>query len=126
MVRDHRRNLRCDPKYVRVQDHRLVGELTWQHFRNHLVWEYEIPKYEGDLGQPNLFVPLTQSECQNKANAIIREFPSQSEKPWFSADTLLALKRIRGVECQAPSGYAEAFYCRKMRMGGAGCEATPV
>ena len=60
---------RCEDRH---QDHRLVGELTWQHFRNHLVWEYEIPKYEGDLGQPNLFVPLTQSECQNKANAIIR------------------------------------------------------
>lgn len=110
----------------RHQDHRLVADLTWQHFRNHWVWEYEIPKYEGDLGQPNLFVALTEDDCQRKARKIIREFPSQLEKPWFSTETLLALMRIRGVECQAPSGYAEGFYCRKIRFGDSGREAHTV
>jgi LmbE family N-acetylglucosaminyl deacetylase len=96
------------------QDHRLIAELTWNTFRNHLILEYEIPKYDGDLGQPNLFVPLDQEFCENKVRYIMDTFDTQRAKPWFQRETFLALMRLRGVECVAPSGYAEAFYCRKL------------
>jgi len=96
------------------QDHRFVAELTWQTFRNHMILEYEIPKYDGDLGVPSVFVPLSWELCQRKAAYIMDTFPSQHEKHWFREDTFLALMRLRGMECAAPSGYAEAFYCRKM------------
>ena len=99
------------------QDHRLVAELTWQHFRNHLILEYEIPKYEGDLGTPNVFVPLGNEHCQNKTAILMEEYPSQAVKPWFSEDTFSSLLRIRGIECQSPTGFAEAFYCRKLLLG---------
>lgn len=96
------------------QDHRLIAELTWNTFRNHWILEYEIPKYDGDLGQPNFFVPLDQEFYENKVRYIMDAFDSQHAKPWFEKDTLLGLMRLRGMECVSPSGYAEAFYCRKL------------
>jgi LmbE family N-acetylglucosaminyl deacetylase len=96
------------------QDHRVVAELTWNTFRNHLILEYEIPKYEGDLGTPNVFVPLSDEICREKVETTIDAFPTQQSKPWFTADTLNALLRIRGIECQSPTGQAEAFHCRKL------------
>lgn len=96
------------------QDHRLVAELTWNAFRNHLIFEYEIPKYEGDLGQPNVFVPLSEEICERKIDTIYDAFASQRDKPWFTKETFRSLLRLRGLECQAPSGCAEALYCRKL------------
>lgn len=95
------------------QDHRLVAELTWNTFRNHLIWEYEIPKYEGDLGHPNIYVALEESLAQRKADALWDAFPSQRARTWFTRETFLALMRIRGVESAGPTGWAEGFYCRK-------------
>ena len=99
------------------QDHRLVAELTWNTFRDHLILEYEIPKYDGDLGQPNLFVPLASDVCDRKVRYLMDTFASQRSKRWFDRDTFLALMRLRGMECNAPSGYAEAFYSRKVVLG---------
>jgi LmbE family N-acetylglucosaminyl deacetylase len=96
------------------QDHRLIAELTWNTFRDHLILEYEIPKYDGDLGQPGLFVPLRAEVCEKKVRYIMDVFQSQHCKRWFQQDTFLSLMRLRGMECNAPSGYAEAFYCRKL------------
>ena len=96
----------------RHQDHRLISDLTWNTFRNHLVLEYEIPKYDGDFGSPNLFVPLVDEVAVEKANSLCRFFSTQSNKHWFDKDTFLALMRLRGMECC--SKYAEAFYVRKM------------
>jgi LmbE family N-acetylglucosaminyl deacetylase len=95
------------------QDHRLIGELTWNTFRDHLVLEYEIPKYDGDLGQPSIFVPLTVEQYQRKIEHLMACFPSQQSKSWFEPETFLSLMRLRGMECNAATGYAEAFYCRK-------------
>lgn len=99
------------------QDHRLLAELAWNTFRDHLILEYEIPKYDGDLGQPNVFVPLEVDTCQKKVRCILESFPSQLHKRWFQSETFFSLLRLRGMECNAPSGYAEAFYCRKMTLG---------
>jgi len=96
------------------QDHRLIAELTWNTFRNHLILEYEIPKYDGDLGQPNLFIPLDQELYQEKIRYIMETFDTQRAKPWFEKETFMAVMRLRGMECVAPSGYAEAFYCHKL------------
>jgi len=96
------------------QDHRLIAELTWNTFRDHLILEYEIPKYDGDLGQPNVFVPLEPKVFQKKVHYIMDVFQSQHSKQWFREETFLSLMRLRGMECNSPSGYAEAFYCRKM------------
>jgi len=96
------------------QDHRQVSELTWNTFRDYLILEYEIPKYDGDLGQPNLFVPLESSQYQQKLEFLLEAFVSQRSKRWFQKETFLSLMRLRGMECNAPSGYAEAFYCRKL------------
>jgi LmbE family N-acetylglucosaminyl deacetylase len=96
------------------QDHRLISELTWNTFRDHLILEYEIPKYDGDMGQPNVFVPLSAETCQKKVHNIMAAFQSQHAKRWFREDTFLSLMRLRGMECNAPSGYAEAFYARKI------------
>lgn len=96
------------------QDHRLIGELTWNTFRDHLILEYEIPKYDGDLGQPSVFVPLAPQQYRAKVDHLMEIFPSQRNKRWFEPETFLSLMRLRGMECNAPSGYAEAFYCRKM------------
>jgi LmbE family N-acetylglucosaminyl deacetylase len=96
------------------QDHRLISELTWNAFRDHWILEYEIPKYDGDLGAPNVFVPLSAAICRSKADHVIRHFKSQRQKSWFTRDTFLSLHRLRGIECNSAGGYAEAFYCRKM------------
>ena len=96
------------------QDHRLVGQLTWNTFRNHLVLEYEIPKYEGDLGQPNLFVTLDRSRCERKIELLMEGFRSQHDRRWFTEDTFWSLLRLRGLESNSPSTYAEAFHARKL------------
>jgi LmbE family N-acetylglucosaminyl deacetylase len=98
----------------RHQDHRLVAELTWNTFRDHLILEYEIPKYEGDLGHPNLFVPLAPEHGERKVELLRKCFPSQAGRAWFSDDTFWAMLRLRGVECNAPGRYAEAFQARKL------------
>ena len=95
------------------QDHRLISELTWNTFRNHLILEYEIPKYDGDFGSPNVFVSLEGSECEKKIALILSSFPSQSGKRWFSRDLFSAMLRLRGMEANSASDYAEGFYCRK-------------
>ena len=96
------------------QDHRLISELTWNTFRNHFILEYEIPKYDGDLGRPNVFVPLEESTCEAKLENLSETFQSQGAKPWFTRETFAGLMRIRGIEANAKSGYAEAFYSRKI------------
>jgi len=96
------------------QDHRVLAELAWNTFRNHLILEYEIPKYDGDLGQPNVFVPLENDTCRRKIDHILEAFRSQAGKHWFEENTFLSLMRLRGMECGASSGYAEAFYARKL------------
>ena len=96
------------------QDHRLVAELSWNAFRDHLILEYEIPKYDGDLGQPSFFVPLAEATCRAKARLILRSFPSQKDNHWFTEETFRALLRLRGIESNSPTGYAEAFYARKI------------
>jgi LmbE family N-acetylglucosaminyl deacetylase len=98
----------------RHQDHRLVAELTWNTFRDHLILEYEIPKYEGDLGHPNLFVPLAPGHCERKVELLRKCFPSQAGRGWFSDDTFWALLRLRGVEAASPTRFAEAFHGRKL------------
>jgi LmbE family N-acetylglucosaminyl deacetylase len=84
----------------RHQDHRMISDLTWNTFRNHLVLEYEVPKFDGDLGQPNCFVPVDDEQ--------------RSAKEWFTGDIFNALMRLRGVECRSRTGYAEAFHARKI------------
>ncbi len=96
------------------QDHKVISELTWNTFRSHLILEYEIPKYDGDLGAPNFFVSLDRQTCERKARYICESFTSQRVKHWFTADTFLALQRIRGVESNALDGFAEGFHCRKL------------
>jgi LmbE family N-acetylglucosaminyl deacetylase len=96
------------------QDHRLIAELTWNTFRDHLILEYEIPKYDGDLGQPSVFVPLEDEVARKKVRYLQLAFQSQHVKRWFQGSTFFSLMRLRGMECNAPSGYAEAFYSRKM------------
>jgi LmbE family N-acetylglucosaminyl deacetylase len=98
----------------RHQDHALVNHVTWQTFRDHMIWEYEIPKYDGDLVTPNMYVPLTRATALRKAQLIVRAFPSQSGKSWFAADNLVAMMRLRGLESRSPSGFAEGFHCRKL------------
>jgi LmbE family N-acetylglucosaminyl deacetylase len=95
------------------QDHRLLSHLTWNTFRDHTILEYEVPKYDGDLGAPNFFVGLSQKHCQRKIGLVSRHFRSQRRKRWFSKDLFWSLLRLRGMECQAEQRHAEAFYCRK-------------
>jgi LmbE family N-acetylglucosaminyl deacetylase len=96
------------------QDHRLLAELTFNTFRNHLVLEYEIPKYDGDLGNPNFFVPLTRAQLQRKIDTISHHFVSQKGRSWFVDETFIAMARLRGIGCNAQEGVAEAFYARKI------------
>jgi LmbE family N-acetylglucosaminyl deacetylase len=96
------------------QDHRVICELTWNTFRSHLILEYEIPKYDGDLGAPNFFVALDRATCERKAKHILDAFASQRSKQWFTADTFMSLQRIRGIEANSPGGFAEGFHCRKL------------
>jgi LmbE family N-acetylglucosaminyl deacetylase len=96
------------------QDHRVVAELTFNTFRNHLILEYEIPKYDGDMSNPNFFVPLTRTQLQIKIRALTEYFVSQQGRSWFVDETFVALARLRGNGCNAPEGVAEAFFARKM------------
>lgn len=96
------------------QDHRVIAELAWNTFRNHAIWEYEIPKYEGDLGSPNLYVPVSRAQADRKVELILRHFPSQASRTWFKRDTFDGLMSVRAIECNAPEARAEAFYVRKM------------
>lgn len=96
------------------QDHRMICELTWNIFRKHQIFEYEIPKYDGDLGSPNLFVELDETLCRRKVDHILTHFKTQKDKHWFSKDVFMAMLRLRGMECNAPSTFAEGFYCRKL------------
>src|SRR5215469_10933267 len=98
------------------QDHRLISQLTWNTFRDHFILEYEIPKYDGDLGRPSVYMPLDKTHCEAKVDYLIDTFESQRSKRWFQSDTFFSLLRLRGIECNAPSGYAEAFYCRKLML----------
>ena len=98
------------------QDHRIVGELTWNTFRDHLILEYEISKYDGGLGSPNVFVPLTRPNVDRKIEILTKTFESQRSKAWFDAGAFNALLRLRGIECNAPDGMAEAYYARKVVM----------
>lgn len=98
------------------QDHRLISELTWNTFRHHLILEYEIPKYDGDLGTPNFFVHLEERLCRRKVEHVTSAFVSQREKHWFAEETFLGLARLRGMESSSPGRYAEAFYCRKLAL----------
>ena len=101
----------------RHQDHRVVSDLTWNTFRHHLILEYEIPKYDGDLGSPNVFVPLAEQHCREKARKIVECFPSQRGRQWFTEDVFVSLARLRGMEAASDSQFAEAFYCRKLLLG---------
>lgn len=102
----------------RHQDHRLVSELTWQTFRDHLILEYEIPKYEGSVGEVNAFVPLSAGSCGAKIAHLERHFGSQGSKAWFRDETFRGLMSLRGIECRAKAGFAEAFLVRKCVLGG--------
>jgi LmbE family N-acetylglucosaminyl deacetylase len=98
----------------RHQDHRVISDLTWNTFRNQIVLEYEIPKWDGDLSRPNFYVPVSASAARRKAKALLEVFGTQRAKDWFSEETFLGLMRLRGIECRAPDGYAEAFHARKL------------
>jgi LmbE family N-acetylglucosaminyl deacetylase len=111
----------CEPDLVFThrrddlhQDHRVVCDLTWNAFRRHTILEYEIPKYDGDMGNPNFYVTLDERVCRRKVAALMRHFPTQVSKPWFTEDTFLALLRLRGIECGGRTHFAEAFYARKL------------
>ena len=95
------------------QDHRLSCELTWNTFRDHLILEYEVPKYDGDMSAPNAFVPLSEDLSRRKIEHLMSHFGSQLSKRWFKEDLFSGLLRLRGMECNSPSSYAEAFFCRK-------------
>ena len=96
------------------QDHRLISELTWNTFRDHLILEYEIIKYDGGLGSPNVFVHLSEEVCAKKMTFLMENFQSQRSHQWFTEEAFRAILRLRGVESNAPSKFAEAFYARKL------------
>jgi LmbE family N-acetylglucosaminyl deacetylase len=98
------------------QDHRLVSELTWNAFRDHLILEYEVPKYDGDLGRPNLFVHLNEETCRHKIELIMRHFETQRSRHWFTEDLFLSVMRLRGMESNSPTRYAEGFHCSKIAL----------
>jgi LmbE family N-acetylglucosaminyl deacetylase len=100
----------------RHQDHRVVSDLTWNTFRSQLILEYEIPKWDGDLGRPNLYVPVSKATAGRKTRALLSLFGTQRSKDWFSEETFLGLMRLRGMECRAADGHAEAFYARKITL----------
>ena len=113
----------CEPDLVlthyqndRHQDHRLISELTWNTYRDHAILEYEIPKFDGDLGQPNVFVSLSKSIAAEKTQCLLDCFPSQKHRQWFTDETFRSLLRLRGIECNAEDGLAEAFYVRKLKL----------
>ena len=122
-IKDHFANLKkeYDPDIIFThftkdahQDHRLIGELTWNAFRDHLILEYEISKYDADLGIPNLYIHLNEEVVKRKISNLCEVFISQSDKEWFGEETFRSIMRIRGLESNSPSKYSEAFYCRKV------------
>jgi LmbE family N-acetylglucosaminyl deacetylase len=98
----------------RHQDHRLVSELTWNTWRDHFILEYEIPKYDGDMGSPNLFIPFGEEVLNRKIDHLLKSFASQQGKQWYDPETFRGMARVRGMECASPGNFAEAFYCRKL------------
>jgi LmbE family N-acetylglucosaminyl deacetylase len=96
------------------QDHRFISEATWNTFRDHFILEYEIVKYDGDLGNPNFFVGLDVETCRKKIGAIVTCFKTQNGRKWFSEETFLSILKLRGIESSAADAYAEGYYCRKM------------
>ena len=98
------------------QDHQLVCRLTWNTFRDHQILEYEIPKWDGDIGQPNVYVPVSAAALARKIELLMAHFGSQRSKQWFDRETCLGLARLRGMECRAPERYAEAFFARKLSL----------
>lgn len=104
----------CHRKRDAHQDHRVIAELAWNTFRDHAIWEYEIPKYDGDLGLPNVYLPLSRADAEAKVELILRHFPSQASRAWFRKETFAGLMSVRAVECNAPDGFAEAFYVPKL------------
>jgi LmbE family N-acetylglucosaminyl deacetylase len=98
------------------QDHREVSRLAWNTFRDHCILEYEIPKWDGDIGQPNLYMPVSTGALQRKIDLLVSHFGSQRSKQWFDEETFRGLARLRGMECRAPEKYAEAFFARKLSL----------
>jgi LmbE family N-acetylglucosaminyl deacetylase len=100
----------------RHQDHRVISELVWSTFRDHVVLEYEIPKWDGGLGTPNVYCPVTRRDAEKKVAALMRAYGTQTGRDWFRPEVFMGLMRLRGVECRAPSGYAEGFYGHKLKL----------
>jgi len=100
----------------RHQDHRLLSDLAWNTFRSHVILEYEIPKYDGDVGQPSFFVPVPERLLRRKSQLLLKHFSTQSGRHWFTPDLFMALPRLRGMECDSPTKFAEAFHVRKLLM----------
>ncbi|MBV6416781.1 MAG: hypothetical protein CMLOHMNK_01396 [Steroidobacteraceae bacterium] len=106
----------CHERADRHQDHRIVNEMVWNTFRDHLVLEYEVPKWDGSAFEPNVYVPISGAQLGRKVAHLRAAYPSQRGRDWFTAETFKGLARLRGVECRASSGYAEAFCVRKARL----------
>lgn len=104
-------------RHDRHQDHRTLSDLAWNTFRRHVVLEYEIPKWDGDLSTPNLYVPLSTADAKQKVKLLMRGFATQRSKDWFTEETFEGLMRLRGIECRAEEGMAEGFYARKLVLG---------
>lgn len=98
------------------QDHRLLARLAWNTFRNHLILEYEIPKWDGDMTTPNLYMPVSAAVMRRKVELLMKHFGSQRSRQWFDPETFLGLARLRGMECRAQERYAEAFVARKLSL----------
>lgn len=98
------------------QDHRLISELTWNTYRNHLILEYEVIKYDGDLGRPNIYFNLDKEICNKKVDLVLESFKTQKNRSWFTRDAFMSIMRLRGIEINAPENYAEAFYGRKIKI----------
>jgi LmbE family N-acetylglucosaminyl deacetylase len=99
------------------QDHRLISELTWNAFRNHLVLEYEVPKYDGDLTTPNAYVAVSEALVKQKVQILMGCYRTQIAKSWFTPDTFKGIMRLRGIEAGSGSGWAEGFHARKFLIG---------
>jgi LmbE family N-acetylglucosaminyl deacetylase len=116
--RPHPDLILCHERDDRHQDHRVVNEMIWSTFRDHVVLEYEIPKWDGGLGQPNVYVPVDAKDAGAKVDALMKAYQSQADRHWYTRDTFMAMLRLRGLECRSQSGYAEAFHGRKLRFKG--------
>jgi LmbE family N-acetylglucosaminyl deacetylase len=104
----------CPTRGDAHQDHRTVAELAAATFRDQLILEYEIPKFDGDLGRPNVYVQLEPDHVDAKIDILMHQFPTQLARDWFTEETFRGLMRLRGIEARSPGGYAEAFHCRKL------------